>query len=524
MYRPDKPAVPALCWSLIWLLGFAVLVLVSIRFADGHLVYTLDDPYIHLSVAENILHGGYGVNAQENSSPSSSVLFPLLLAPFVWLGWGRAAALIINTIATGLSVWLLLRFYWERAVGAKGSRIFPHLISALLILSINAFALPMTGMEHSLHVLLVAVTITGLVELAETNRASPLLLAAIVLMPFVRFEGLALSFATTLAMGLLGRARAAIALALAIVVLFLAYGLVMNRLGLPFFPSSVLVKSNVAASAAGGGGGFVAASLDNLRHSLDDRWGIVFAFFVCFTLVKLRSADHQRAKPEFVLAVVSGLSIAAHLIAGRYDWFHRYEVYAVAIVVFSLLYFERERLRRLMQGELLRREALVLGLLAFISPYLTATVLTPYASRAIYDQQFQMHRFATAFFPRPVAVNDLGWVSFENDNFVLDLWGLGSEKVRKLRAAGRFDTNAMAAIVAQANIDYAMIYEPWFDGIVPKSWLRVAVLESEPVSAAYGRVSFYATRPSVCAELSGALDRFAPTLPAGVHLTRFACE
>jgi hypothetical protein len=28
----------------------------------GHIGYTLDDPYIHLALAENIIHGDYGVN------------------------------------------------------------------------------------------------------------------------------------------------------------------------------------------------------------------------------------------------------------------------------------------------------------------------------------------------------------------------------------------------------------------------------------------------------------------------------
>ncbi|HWE27085.1 MAG TPA: hypothetical protein VHB97_03740, partial [Polyangia bacterium] len=51
----------------------------------GHFYYPLDDPYIHLRVAQRIWHGGYGINAGEFSSPCSSVLWPFLLAPFAWL-------------------------------------------------------------------------------------------------------------------------------------------------------------------------------------------------------------------------------------------------------------------------------------------------------------------------------------------------------------------------------------------------------------------------------------------------------
>jgi hypothetical protein len=503
------------------------LVSASILLSDGHLVYTLDDPYIHLSVAENILHGSYGVNAQENSSPSSSILFPLFLTPFVLSGWGFAGPLLINTLATGLSVWLLLEFYWDRAVAAGTSKIFPHLFSALLILAINAFALPLTGMEHSLHVLLVVLAIRKLIELIETDRPSVLLFVAIVCMPLVRFEGLAFAFAAILTIALSGHRRLATMLGLSIGAFLLFYGVLVHRLGLPFFPSSVLVKSNLAASVEDGERitGILVTLTNNFRSSLDERWGVIFTFSICFILAMSRDSDGwNRRNGKLLVGIVAGLSLAGHLFAGRYDWFHRYEVYAVAVLVGSGIYLLRARLSVLTKnGHRLQKLAVVAAGIAFVSPYLTATILTPYASRGIYDQQFQMHRFATEFFSRPVAVNDLGWMSYENENFVLDLWGLGSERIRKLRAAGRFDAKAMAEVVDEAKVDYAMIYDPWFDGIVPKNWCRLAYLDSNRVTSAYGRVSIYATRSSVLADLNDALDRFAPTLPARVHLTRFAC-
>ena len=70
--------------------------------------------------------------------------------------------------------------------------------------------------------------------------------------------------------------------------------------------------------------------------------------------------------------------------------------------------------------------------------YLLVTTQTPAAALSIHEQQHQMHRFATRYFPHPVAVNDLGWVAYDNDQRVLDLWGLGSEAARRLtRQSGR---------------------------------------------------------------------------------------
>src|SRR5262245_36529767 len=65
----------------------------------GHLIYSLDDPYITLSLAWHIARGHYGINAGEAASPASSILYPFLLA-----GAGRSAVLewtpaVINALA-----------------------------------------------------------------------------------------------------------------------------------------------------------------------------------------------------------------------------------------------------------------------------------------------------------------------------------------------------------------------------------------------------------------------------------------
>jgi hypothetical protein len=43
----------------------------------GTFVYALDDPYIHLAMAEQLVQGHYGINASEPSSPSSSMIWPV---------------------------------------------------------------------------------------------------------------------------------------------------------------------------------------------------------------------------------------------------------------------------------------------------------------------------------------------------------------------------------------------------------------------------------------------------------------
>ena len=72
---------------LTCLIGIAILLFFVLRFAGGQLMYTLDDPYIHLSLAENLLRGHYGVNLDEVASPSSSILYPFLLACALGAAW-----------------------------------------------------------------------------------------------------------------------------------------------------------------------------------------------------------------------------------------------------------------------------------------------------------------------------------------------------------------------------------------------------------------------------------------------------
>lgn len=51
--------------------------------------YTVDDGYIHLALAQRIQSGFYGINPGEFAAPSSSILWPFLLAavPSTVPGW-----------------------------------------------------------------------------------------------------------------------------------------------------------------------------------------------------------------------------------------------------------------------------------------------------------------------------------------------------------------------------------------------------------------------------------------------------
>jgi hypothetical protein len=220
------------------------------------------------------------------------------------------------------------------------------------------------------------------------------------------------------------------------------------------------------------------------------------------------------------LAGVTGFSLVAHAIAGEYGWFYRYEVYVVAAAVLTTLFVWRSSLRDFVQTRTLAMQGVVVFAMAVVAaPYFKATYLTPSASRAIYDQQYQMHRFAAEFYREPVAANDIGWVSYRNPAYVLDLWGLGSEEVRRLRARGPFKPDDLRRLVTKHDVELAMIYEDRFTGQLPDDWHRIAVMKTERGASASDTVSFFLIAKADPERVKAALREFKRTLPATVALT-----
>ncbi|MCD6587216.1 MAG: hypothetical protein J7K88_01555, partial [Candidatus Fermentibacteraceae bacterium] len=117
---------------------------------NGQFVYTLDDPYIHLALAENIAGGHYGINSSEFAAPSSSVLWPFLLVPFSALSYAYLLPVFFNAVFSLLTVVLLSRFYGQGGM----------LLSVVSVFAFNLTGLVYTGMEHSLQLLAVVAVVS----------------------------------------------------------------------------------------------------------------------------------------------------------------------------------------------------------------------------------------------------------------------------------------------------------------------------------------------------------------------------
>jgi hypothetical protein len=518
----NRPAVPKLSLAVFAASFYLLLVLFLYRsivsVTGGHFLYSLDDPYIHLALAEQLSHGHYGINAAEFSSPSSSILWPFLLIPGAGTHFHQYMPLVWNVLF-GLIAALLLGWQvgkWPPQVDERGQMAWwkQCFTAMLLVFTANLGGLTMVGMEHTLQVLLAICCAIGVIEAMAEQMIPHWCVAAAILAPAVRYEDFSLTLAISLALVGLGRWRkglAVFALGLVPVVTFSAY---LKSKGLPALPMSVLVKGNAYAQAS-----LPLKLINQLKVSIHadlidpERYpvGILFLLFVGLAW----RAETRARRYVYSAAALLGL---LQLVVGRFGWFYRYEVYALIFLTLICMRVLAEQPRFLFGY-------FSLGLVFCASSYIKAGADTSSAAREVYDQQYQMHRFVTEYYAGNYAVNDLGWTSFQRrpGSYVLDVYGLGSAE-----ALSHPDRSApwLEGIVKRYDVPLAVLYPEWFH--IPASWQAQATMCLPGPSQVIGFrcVVFYSTTPAWRDEIRADLQRFSSTLPSEVvfHLSQDASD
>jgi hypothetical protein len=220
--------------------------------------------------------------------------------------------------------------------------------------------------------------------------------------------------------------------------------------------------------------------------------------------------------------VVAG-ALAAHIVFGAWGGgFARYEAYLLALGAAGTVVLWGRAIGALFESDRLLVKMTVAALLLCVGHLpLIATGLTPLSARGVYEMQYEMRRLAVDYYRHPVAVIDLGLVSYKNPYYVLDLWGLGSEAVRLAHAQGESGTAWLDRLVEARGVGLAMVYDNWFAGQMPADWRRLAILETQHRPAGFDKVTFYATSPAAVAEAVAALKAFSRTTVPGARVTVF---
>jgi hypothetical protein len=531
--RANQPTIESRsCRPLALVSAIGVFVAVAAVMAvgsgrtGGRLVYTLDDAYIHMSIARNLASGhGWGVNPGEFAGASSSPLWTLLIAGcFRALGPREAVPLILNLLAmigAIAGLWCLLsRFVRDR-----------RLLALACFAIAMALPLPMlviSGMEHTLQIALVFGFVLSWLDALDERACARRLAggaALAALLVATRYEGLFLIFPACALLLLRGRWRPAVlwgACAWVPVGLYAAYSL---RHGGAAFPNSILLKGSAPGNLSIMGVlGFVA---DGLRRVLVA--GPLAELFLAGAAILAwlwRNRDSRARGPRCLL----GLFLLTALLHGQFaavGWFSRYEAYliglgAVAVCAVVASVWRDERLNRV--------SAWVVTAAACIAavPLAGRAAVTAYrdclAPGNIYQQQCQMAFFVRAHYAgKAVAVNDIGAVSWYGGAHVVDLWGLADREVFRARREGRYTPAVTRHACDEAGAPVAIVYPGWFTafGGLPREWKRVGDWTiPHNVAAAEPMVVFYATDLADTSRTSRAFLDFSRTLPSGVQWTR----
>ena len=468
--------------SLAFLAPIPLIYLAVLLVGGGAFTYTLDDAYIHLALAKNIWLGHYGINLTEHSAPSSSILWPFLLAPFASVPLAfEHVPLLINAACAVCSGFLLLGIFPELG------RLAAPAFALVMMMSMNLYGLVFTGMEHSLQILLVLMTLWGLTRPEALGSSRPMAVlwwCSLCLLPLVRYEGMAISLPVLAYQYASGSRRNSVIAAGALIAALIVFSLYLHAMGLGFVPSSVLAKSSYSDS-----GSTFYNFLGNIQ-----KYGflLVPVWLICYR--KIAQGDSAFAA---MLLGVSGL----HFLFGKYAWYGRYEVYYVMFVVVLAL-------KALLQKDV-RLWWIVLSLPFVFFGLVYPTVTTPWASANIHNQQALMARIANIL-DEDVAVNDLGLVAFRGHRYVLDLWGLGSLEALRLRTGNAEGAVWIANLMQKKGVHYAFVYDDWFASH-PANWIKVAELRllQKKITAASDVVALYATSDANAMKLRAALGAFS---------------
>lgn len=497
---------------IIFYLIIIFLELISILYLNhGIFTYTLDDAYIHLSLAQNILKGNYGININEFSSPSSSIIWPFLLAPFSTLGFYNLVPLIMNIIFTTVILFLIIFLIKKHlsVVFTKSPLLWLFFIALYFILIFNLTGLIFTGMEHSLQILFVLIITIGLIELNESQKVPLYLNFFLICAPLIRYENIAISLSGILFLYLTkNKKQAAISFLLMsfLLALFSLFLYVNNN---EFLPNSIILKSTQFNQ----NNKFI-APINNFLKSLKINEGLRLAYVLIAIFYYFLYGDHKNESKK--LALITIFAITLHLLFGQYGWFHRYEIYIWIFSSLVLIYLYKNLFIKLFSPSYKNFIFLTAASILLFHNYYYALLSTPFAANNIYEQHYFMHKFVNYYYKGNVGVHDIGYVSFNNTYYVLDVNGLSNKKVLNFRKNQINSSYWLEELANLYQVNLFIVYEKILD--IPDNWLKIGSLHlSRPNIIAFDKeVSFFIRNNSDLKNVLKAINKYIKDLPPEV--------
>jgi len=514
---------PALVAAGFYLALVAVLLGTSLAKTGGTFVYAQDDPYIHLTMARTLADVGvWGIRPDAFASASSSPLWTLLLAAFAAAGIRVVWWPFVLNVVAGLGVvWIGDRVLQTSL--APRSRLAA--LAAIIVVA-PLPTLAFIGMEHSLQLAVAVAFVWSFIRLMTADGARHLGAAAglAALLVATRYEGLFVVAAAFVVLVWNRRWKAGAVVLVAALVPVAAFGAFSLAHGGSVLPNSILMKSHPARFASLGS--TVASMIADTASvvALYQRPAeLVLTLVVGLALFARRAHDTADGRGAAAVAVTFVGAELLHSAFVKLEWFYRYEAYLMVLGVLSLALLwssddgVRDRARSLKEN-VGGRFVLAMLALPLVVRAMSAVGETPLAMKNVFEQQYQMGLFfGQELGDAPIALNDIGAVSWLTAAPIVDVYGLATQRVADLKRQDRWDAREVDALVSSRGVRAVAMYECALAPLIPASWTLVGEWQIRDNVAVSGEtVGFFAPTPADVDRLQRALERFAPRLPPGV--------
>ena len=517
---------------VVLLLAMSVLVIVSNNRNQNHIVYSLDDAYIHMSMAKNLAqHSIWGVSRHEFASSSSSIIWTLLLS-FIYLIFGvnEFVPMILNVIFGSLVI--ISSYYVLRRYNIKNIYIF--LILILLIFVTPLPPLMFTGLEHVLHIgisILFVYLVTEELVLKKPNKKNSVYIILMALfLPLVRYEGIVLVMATSIIFLFRGRWLISILIFIFSLLPIFLFGIISVNNGWSFFPNSLLLRGNFPDVTSFNEFinflGFLLNMFIPSKYFLLVTVNVGVIAIILFLAIRNRKNKVFNLKTTYMLLLFM-VNVALYALYSKSGWSYRYQSFLVALgmVIISIAFFEHVFVnikKYLLLKILLSVVCLLLPTIYFAFAGYELIKKTPISSSNIYEQQYQMGQFLRSYYQnKNIALNDIGASNYFADIKCLDLWGLSNLEISKKRRGGAFTDTDIREEAKKYDVDIAILYDSWFIEdditILPKEWIKAGEWQIQNnVIAGDDVVSFYAVKPEEEMNLINNLKLYSKLLPSDV--------
>lgn len=508
---------------------------VGLRRTHGTFVYVIDDPAIHLSVAQNLIrHATWGVTPHHFQSASSSPAWTALLA--VTLGvlpfFRDYLPLALNI---GAGIWLLRILDRNQNLLRPSLRRPLHVLGTLMMVTFVLFlpGLAMTGMEHTLHA---ALMLAVVVMFHRRSNGEPLRwprwvpFALLGVATLTRFESpmVALGVGIALlapcysrwspdgrAVAWRSRLPVVVAVGAASGLPLLAFAVLNKAMGQGVLPNSVLAKSQF------GGVDFVKPfGFENVAGKfVSDPLIPLLTFVALGYLLFCRPGRNRSVFP----AVVTVVATTLHMTFSNVGWFERYQIYLIILATYTALAIVAELAEHQPAGTaktVRTGVAVIMSLAVVLAPVKWGLFhRAPLAMADTYRQRYQAARFLERYYDgQAIATGELGYISLHHKGPITDLLGLGDYAVLRNRQTGRYRKADFARLARERGFKVVAVYPTTLEFHVPDNWIAVGTwtLMGRTSTAYTPTFWFLATTPDAVRPLEAHLREYARSLPKGV--------